>query len=59
MMGDNNTSIMKQLLKETYEAPLAEVLEVKMEENLLGSVEGVQSERGGGGYGTAIEEDWD
>lgn len=50
---------MKQLLKETYEAPLAEVLEVKMEENLLGSVEGVQSERGGGGYGTAIEEDWD
>ena len=50
---------MKQLLKETYESPLAEILEVKMEENLLGSVEGVQSERGCGGYGTAIEEDWD
>jgi hypothetical protein len=49
---------MKQIYKEAYEAPLAEVLEVKAEENLLTSVEGIQSERSGGGYGDAIEEDW-
>lgn len=40
---------MKQLLKEMYEAPMAEVLVVKMEDHLLdGSVQGVNASRGDG-----------
>ena len=47
-------------IKEFYEAPMAEVLEVRMENHLLdGSVQGVTSERVDGGYGKAIEEDWE
>ena len=50
---------MKQLHHEMYEAPTAEVLEVKMEKNLLGdSVVGVSSTRGDT-YGRAVEQDWE
>ena len=48
---------MKHLHKESYEAPLAEALEVSMEENLLQGSVGIQSSRVGG-YGVAIEEEW-
>lgn len=41
---------MKKLFKEMYEAPMAEVLMVKMESGIL-SPQGVQSERKS--YGTA------
>ena len=49
---------MKQLHKESYEAPLAEVLEVRMEENLLQGSVGIQSSREGG-YGDAVEDEWE
>lgn len=50
---------MKQLFNQTYEAPLAEVLEVKMEVHLLdGSIKGVQSTREGS-YGAATYEEWE
>ena len=48
---------MQHLLNQAYEAPMAEVLEVKMECNLLVVSTGVQSTRGD--YGTANTEDWD
>lgn len=50
---------MNPSIKETNEAPMAEVMVVSMEKILLGSVDGVRGERAGGGYGSAIEEDWD
>ena len=48
---------MKQLLKEMYEAPLAEVLVVEMEDHLLnGSVLGVDASREDGyEYGGSYE----
>ena len=51
---------MKLLLKETYEAPMAEVLVVKMEEHLLDGSVGITSERNGG-YDSASEDEivWD
>ena len=49
---------MQHLLNQAYEAPTAEVLEVKMECNLLVVSPGVQGTRGDT-YGTAINEDWD
>ena len=50
---------MKRLLKEMYEAPLAEMLVVDLENNLLGeSSVGIQSTRGNS-YGTAFEDEWD
>jgi hypothetical protein len=49
---------MKQLLKETYEAPMAEVLEVKMEGRLLdASVRGVNASREDG-YDFGGSEEW-
>ena len=48
---------MKQLRKKPYETPEAEVLEVRMEENLLEGSVGIQSTRQGG-YGDAVEEEW-
>ena len=42
---------------ESYEAPMAEVLVVKMEMNLLESGVGITSTKED--YGTAIEEEWD
>ena len=50
---------MKHLLTQAYEAPMVEVLEVKMELHLLGGSDpGVLGTRGDT-YGTAINEDWD
>ena len=50
---------MKQLHKEMYEAPLAEILVVDLEDNLLGdSSVGIQSTRGNS-YGNAFEDEWD
>ena len=49
---------MKRFFKEMYEAPTAEVLAVKMEMNLLTSVQGVSSSRGDT-YGVAVEENWE
>ena len=48
---------MKQLYKESYEAPMAEVLVVKMEENLLEGSVGVTSTREDA-YGEAVEDNW-
>ena len=59
MTKNYNAPIMKHLLKQVYEAPMAKVLEVKMDRQLLeDSVQGVQGTRGDT-YGTAINEDWD
>ena len=57
--NNKNASIMKHLLTQAYEAPMVEVLEVKMELHLLGGSDpGVLGTRGDT-YGTAIDEDWD
>ena len=47
---------MKRLDKESYEAPATEILVVKMENNLL---ESLNASRGEDTYGKAIEYEWD
>ena len=51
---------MKHLLNQAYEAPKAEVLEVKMKNRLLqNSPYGVLGSRGDDTYGNAVEDEWD